>query len=182
MKFLKFPHYYFLLAGFLLLTACDNSESDIINVEIPENPEVDLDSIMNLMVGSYRVQLKRTPLDPQINTLADELYTYNADLEIVLGNKLRLTSSYTDIGDDLNEHELDLSVAKVAGDNVFLAVDPLWNYLEPFESTYQATGTGSYFHDDQEYDGVFDLSTQAFELKFEGTVSGITRLYIISSD
>lgn len=166
----------------LLFSACKDSEADIINVDFPDDSqEVDLDSIINLMTDTYRVQLKRTPLNPQINTLADELYTYDASLEIVIGNKLRLTSSYTDIGDDPNEHQLDLSVAKVAGDNVFLTVDPLWNYLQPFNRTYEAIGIGSYSYEDQKYDGVFDLSENAFELKFQGTVSGITRMYIISS-
>jgi len=185
MKMLNRPIFYciYFLSIAVITGSCNGDDADTINVMVPsENEEVALDSAANSIAGSYRVQLKRTPLNPSINTLADEIYTYNLEIDYLLGNKVRLTSAYDDIGDTFNEHELDVSIAHIVGNTAFLKVDPVWNYLQPNDRTYEAIGTGSFSYRDQAYDGVFDLSGNSFELKFQGTISTSTRLYIMFSD
>ncbi|WP_425392105.1 hypothetical protein [Ekhidna sp.] len=171
----------FVLMAFISVSCKD--DGDTINVLTSEDSiEMALDSIANTLTGSYPVQLKRTPINPSLNTLGDEIYTYDLTIDYLLGNKIRLTSGYDDIGDDFNEHELGVSVAAVVGNTAFLKVDPVWNYLQPIDRTYEAIGTGSFSYLDQSYDGVFDLTDNRFELKFEGTISTATRLYIITSN
>lgn len=171
----------FILIAVISISCKD--DGDTINV-LPADgsAELALDSIANTLTGTYPVQLKRTPVNPSINTLSDEIYTYDLTIDYLLGNKIRLTSGYVDPGDDFNEHELDVSVAAVVGNTAFLKVDPVWNYLQPIDRTYEAIGTGSFSYLDQSYDGIFDLTENSFELKFEGTISTATRLYIISSN
>ena len=171
----------FIWMGFISIGCKD--DGDTINVlPADDGVEMALDSIANTLAGTYRVQLKRTPVNPTVNTLGDEIYTYNLTIDYLRGNKIRLTSGYDDVGDDFNEHELDVSVAAVVGNTAFLKVDPVWNYLQPSDRTYEAIGTGSFSYLDQSYDGVFDLTNNTFELKFEGTISTSTRLYIITTN
>ena len=175
--------YYICFILMVTISVSCNDDGDTINVlTADESVEVALDSIANTLTGTYPVQLKRTPVNPSLNTLADEIYTYDLTIDYLLGNKIRLTSGYDDIGDDFNEHELDVSVAAVVGNTAFFKVDPIWNYLQPVDRTFEAIGTGSFSYLDQSYDGVFDLADNTFELKFEGTISTATRLYIITSN
>ena len=132
------------------------------------------------MSGSYRVQLKGTVVNPNVVT-SDLVYTYDLEAQPLLANKLKLVSSYTDAGDDLNVHELEVSIAKITGTMAFVKVDPFWNYLEPSDRTYEAIGTGSYSYEGEVYDGVFDIANRSLQVKFQGTISSNTRVYIITS-
>ena len=163
-----------------LLFSC-KEDGDITVVTGEPESEISLDSMINAMTGTFPVTLKRTPINPAVVGLGDENYEYELTVEHLLGNKVILISTYEDIGDELNIHELEISISKIIGSNAFLNVDPLWNYIEPNNRTYVANGTGSFIYDGVAYDGVFDLESRSMEVKFEGTIASTSRVYIISS-
>ena len=172
--------YFFIVLAVPSFFSC-NDEPDITIINDLTEERVSLDSAVSVMVGTHDVAIKITVINSGLNQNTDETYVYDLEIEHILGNKLLLTNTYTDLGQATVSHEVEVSIVKIVDGLVLLKVDPIWNFLVPNDRTYEAHGTGSYVYDNEVYDGVFDLRDNSIELKFIGTTPNSSKAYIISS-